>query len=192
MNSSENGIKEKLRQEKFKIKISGSPNSWLVKIGKQTFRTLIDTVAECLLMHRRAYDQLKNKPRLVNKKVCLQSANGSEVKCDGSISVQVCISNTKMSQEFYVISELNRNMILGLDWMKTNNVRIHMDIKWIRINRNYYVNLQENIHVASTVRMKKTCLIKPQTAIIYYGKVSENPDSPTGQFYEIEKNDKGF
>ena len=143
-------------------------------------------------MHRRAYDQLKNKPRLVNKKVCLQSANGSEVKCDGSISVQVCISNTKMSQEFYVISELNRNMILGLDWMKTNNVRIHMDIKWIRINRNYYVNLQENIHVASTVRMKKTCLIKPQTAIIYYGKVSENPDSPTGQFYEIEKNDKGF
>ena len=58
------------------------------------------------------YDQLKNKPRLVNKKVCLQSANGSELKCDGSISVQVCISSTEMSQEFYVIRELNRNMIL--------------------------------------------------------------------------------
>ena len=135
-------------------------------------------------MHRRAYDQLKNKPRLVNKKVCLQSANGSEVKCDGSISVQVCIGNTEMSQEFYVISELNRNMILGLDWMKTNNVRIHMDLKWIRININYYVNLQENIHVASTVRMKKTCLVKPPTAIICYGKVRENPDLPKGQSYK--------
>ena len=50
-------------------------------------------------MHRHVYDQLKNRPRLVNKKVCLQSANGSELKCDGSISVQVCIGSTEMSQE---------------------------------------------------------------------------------------------
>ena len=135
--------------------------------------------------------QLKNKPRLVNKKVCLQSANGSELKCDGSISVQVCIGSTKMSQEFYVIRELNRNMILGLDWMKSNNVRIYMDSKCIRINRKHYVNLREDIHVASTARMKNTCVIKPKTAIICYGKVRENPDLPTGQSYEIEQIDKG-
>ena len=97
-----------------------------------------------------------------------------------------------MSQEFYVIKELNRNMILGLDLMKTNNVRINMDLKCIRINRKYYVNLQEDIHIASTVRMKNTCLIKPQTAIICYGKIRENPDLPTGQSYEIEQIDKGF
>ena len=70
-------------------------------------------------MHRRVYDQLKNKPRLVNKKVCLQSANGSELKCDGSISVQVSIDSTEMSQELYVIRELNRNMILGKDWINS-------------------------------------------------------------------------
>ena len=29
-----------------------------------------------------------------------------------------------MSQDFYVIRDLNRNMILGLDWLKTHNVRI--------------------------------------------------------------------
>ena len=42
-----------LSYEKFKINVSGSPNSCLVKIGKQRFRTLVDTGAECSLMHRR-------------------------------------------------------------------------------------------------------------------------------------------
>ena len=67
-----------------------------------------------------------------------------------------------------------------------------MDLKCLRINGKHYVNLQEDIYVASTVRMKNTCLIKPPTAIIYYGKVRENPDLPTGQSYEIEQNDKGI
>ena len=40
--------------------------------------------------------------------------------------------------------------------------------------------------------MKKTCLIKPQTAMICYGKVRENPDLPVGQSYEITQIDKGF
>ena len=67
MKSGKNNNKEKLIQEKFNINVSGSPNSCLVKIGKQRFRTLVDTGAECSLMHRRVYDQLKNKPRLVKK-----------------------------------------------------------------------------------------------------------------------------
>lgn len=179
--SFENNINKKLPQKNFKISVSGSPNSCLVKVGKQRFRTLVDTGAECSLMHRRIYDQLKNKPKLVNKKVCLRSANGTELKCDGCITVQICIGGTEMSQDFYVIRDLNRNLILGLDWLKQNNVRIYFDLKCLRINGKHYVNLEEDIHIASTVRMKKTCLIKPQTAIICYGKVRENPDLPVGQ-----------
>ena len=143
-------------------------------------------------MHRRIYDQLKNKPRLINKKVCLQSANGSELKCDGCITVQVCIVGIEMSQDFYVMRDLNRNLILGLDWLKQNNFRIYFDLKCLRISGKHYVNLEEDIHIASTVRMKSTCLIKPQTAMICYGKVRENPDLPVGQSYEISQIDKGF
>ena len=190
--SYENNIKGNLPQKTYKISVSGSPNSCLVKIGKQRFRTLVDTGAECSLMHRRIYDQLKNKPRLTNNKVCLQSANGTELKCDGSITLQICIGGTEMSQDFYVIRDLNRNLILGLDWLKQNNVRIYFDLKCLRINGKNYVNLEEDIHIASTVRMKNTCLIKPQTAKICYGKVRENPDLPVGQSYEILQIDKGF
>ena len=189
--SFDNNINGNSPQKTFKISVSGSPNSCLVKIGKQRYRTLVDTGAECSLMHRRIYDQLKNKPRLINKKVCLQSANGTELKCDGCITVQICIGGTEMSQDFYVIRDLNRNLILGLDWLKQNNVRIYFDLKCLRINGKHYVNL-EDIHIASTVRMKKTCLIKPQTAMICYGKLRENPDLPVGQSYEITQIDKGF
>ena len=139
-------------------------------------------------MHRRIYDQLKNKPRLINKKDCLQSANGSELKCDGCITVQVCIGGTEMS---HVIRDLNRNLILGLDWLKQNNVRIFFYLKCLRLNGKHYVNL-EDIHIASTVRMKITCLIKPQTASICYGKVRENPDLPVGQSHEISQIEKGI
>ena len=46
--------------------------------------------------------------------------------------------------------------------------------------------------MASTVRMKKKCLIKPQTALICHGKVRENPDLPVEQSYEISQIDRGF
>ena len=94
---------------------TGSTNSCLVKIRKQRYRTLVDTVAKCLLMHCRIYDQLKDKPRLINKKVCLLSANGTELKCGCCITVQICIGGTEVSQDFFVIRDLNRKLILGLD-----------------------------------------------------------------------------
>ena len=190
--SNKNNINENSPQETFKISVSGSPNSCLVKVGKQRIRTLVDAGAECSLMHHRIYDQLKDRPKLLNKKVCLQSANGTELKCDGCVNVQICIGGTEMSQDFYVIRDLKRNMILGLDWLKTHNVRIYFDLKCLRINGKHYVNLEADIHIASTVRMKKTCLIKPQTALICHGKVRENPDLPVGQSYEISQIDRGF
>ena len=68
----------------------------IVRIGKQKFRSHLDTGAECSLMHRRVNDELTDRPKLVNKIVCLHSASGSEFKCDSSITVQVCVG-TEMS-----------------------------------------------------------------------------------------------
>ena len=44
-----------------------------------------------------------------------------------------------MSQDFYVIRDLNRNLIFGLDWLKQNNVRIYFDLKNLIINGKHYV-----------------------------------------------------
>ena len=50
-----------------------------------------------------------------------------------------------------VVRYLNRNLILGLDWLKQNNVRLYFDLKCLRINGKHYVNL-EDVHIASTYR----------------------------------------
>ena len=98
----------------------------MVFIGKQKFRCLVDTGEECSLMHCRVYDSLKNKPKLHKKTVDLQSANGCSLNVDGCVNVQFRIGGTEVSQDFYVVRDLNRNMILGLDWLKSNNVRIYL------------------------------------------------------------------
>ena len=91
-------MSENSPQETFKISVSGSPNSCLVKVGKQRNRTLVDTEAKCSLMHHNIHDQLKDRPKLLNKNVSLQSANGTEKKIDGCVNVQICIGGTEMSQ----------------------------------------------------------------------------------------------
>ena len=130
----ESNISSKNNFTTYKVNISGNPNSCIVFIGKQKFRCLVDTGAECSLMHRRVYDNLKNKPKLLKKNINLQSANGTQLKVDGCVNVQFRIGGTDLSQDFYVIRDLNRNLILGLDWLKQNNVRIYFDLRSLRIN----------------------------------------------------------
>ena len=143
-------------------------------------------------MHRRVYDNLKNRLKILKKSVNLQSANVTRLQVDGCVNVHFRIGGTEVSQDFYVVRDLNRNMILGLDWLKQNNVKMYFDLKRFRINGKAYVNLEEDIHVASTVRMKYTCSIKRNIACICYVKVRENPDLTSGQSYDISETDRGF
>ena len=143
-------------------------------------------------MHRRVYDQLRDKPRLQRRKINLHGVNGSLLKIDGCIDLTFTVGGAIMNQNFYVVREMNRNMILGTDWLKRHGVRIYYDLGCIRIGDKNYVNLEEDIHIASVVRMKSTTVIKPQTATICYGKVRFNPDIKTEQCYQISPADTGF
>lgn len=60
------------KQPSYKIEVTGSSNSCLLKIGKQRFRSLVDSCAEVSLLHKRVYDSLKFKPKLIKRKVNLQ------------------------------------------------------------------------------------------------------------------------
>ena len=61
--------------------------------------------------------------------------------------------------------------MLGLDWLEKNKVWLYFDLKLFRINRKAYVNLEQDIHIASTVRLQHATVLKPNTATICYGKV---------------------
>ena len=148
-----------------KIELLGNPNSCLVKIGKQVFRSIVDSRAEVSIIHRRAYQNLKDKPKLMNKKVYLQTASGQPMIVDGSINVTIELRDVKLNQTFYVVKNINRNLILGRDWLKQNWVLLYYDLGCLQT----YMFLEEDIHVASIVRIASIVILKPQTANIGTG-----------------------
>ena len=62
-----------------------------------------------------------------------------------------------MSHKFYVIRNLNRNVIIGLDWLKSRGVRVYHDLSSIRVHETY-IPLVDDKHIASVARVKaKIC-----------------------------------
>jgi hypothetical protein len=78
-----------------------------------------------------------------------------------------------MSHSFYVVSDMNRNVILGRDWLIPNGVRFYFDLSCLRV-QNKYIPLQEYIHIASVLRLSNKTLLKPQTAYVCWTKDSIN------------------
>ncbi len=152
----------------------------------------MDTGAEVSLMHRRVYDSLSFKPKLQNKRIHLASVSGEPLNIDGCVDLTFTIGGIQMRQSFYVMRGLNRNLILGQDWLKQMESEFIMILGVSECGGKTYVNIEEDIHIASVVRMKSTTVIKPQTAKICYGKVRRNPDLPSGENYQISESEKGF
>lgn len=161
-------------------------------IEGQRYRSLVDSGAEVSLMHERVYNNMKHKPKLQNKSIHLQSANGTLLGVIGCINIPLRIGGTEVSQNFYVVKNLNRNVLLGLDFMEDNNVRLYFDLKSMRINGKYYVNLEPDIHISSTVRMRSKIKLKPRSAKLCYGKVRNSPELPSCRSYEVTEIEKGF
>jgi hypothetical protein len=169
----------------------GCPNSCIIKIERNKYRTLVDTGAEVSLIHRRVYESLQNKPRLISRNINLQTVSGLPLKVDGCINLMFSIGGTDIQHMFYVMPEINRNVILGKDWLTANGVRLYFDLGCMRIGK-VYVILEEDIHIASIIRLNSNLKLKPQTAKICYGKTKLNPKIPTSFAYEISAYDKGY
>ena len=142
-------------------------------------------------MHRRVYDSLKDKPKLQNKNVSLQSVNGEHLKLDGYATIPFEIGGHKMSHPFYIVRNMNRKLILGRDWLQNNGVRLYFDLGCIRVNQTY-IPLQEDLHISSIARVHTKTKVKPQTAVICKCKVRNNPGLPTSGSYQISPAEIGF
>ena len=67
----------------------------------------------------------------------------------------------KMTQSFYVVKYLNRNFILGRDWLTEWGSFIFFDLGCLRVGKTYGP-LEEDIHIASIVRLARTAVLNPQ------------------------------
>ena len=86
---------------------------------------------------------------------------------------------------------INRNFILGRDWLVQNRVRLYFDLGFLRIGETK-VPLEEDIHIASLVRVRSTTVLKPQAATVCLGKVKDSPEFPVYGLYTVTATETNF
>ena len=178
---------------KYVINLAGNPNSCLIKIGNQKLRCLCDSGAMCSLIHKRVYDAIPNRPKLIKKPVNLQSVNGASINCIGCVKIPFMIGNIKLEQEFFVVTDMNRNVILGQDWLSKHGVRFYHDLKCLRIYNTYVPLTVEDVHIASILRNCNKKVLKPQTKNIWWVKARKcHENYSDSSLYEISGVDQGF
>jgi hypothetical protein len=123
------------------------------------FRALVDSGAEVSLIHSRVFVSLKDKPKVFKKKAHLQSVNGQALNIEVCANITIKIGKTEVTQLFYIVKDMNRNAILGKDWLTQNGVRLYFDLGCLRIGK-CYVSLEEDIKIASIVRCAKDAVPK--------------------------------
>ena len=70
------------------------------------------------------YITLKEKPKLKKQSAFLWSVEGDSIDVDGWVSVNYEIGREKQEHEFFVVPEMNRNIILGRDWLKHFGIQV--------------------------------------------------------------------
>lgn len=135
-------------------------------------------------MHRRVYNSLNKRPPLGKKNARLQSVSGGCLKLDGYVTLTFKIGDTEIKHSFFVSPSINRNFILGRDWLVQNGVRLYFDLGFLRVGKTT-VPLEEDIHIASLVRLGSTTVLKPQTATVCSGKIKDTSDFPIHQIYSV-------
>ena len=75
---------------------------------------------------------------------------GFKVLCQTNVTFT--INGLTMCQTFCVTDGLNRNFILGMDWLKERGVRIYFDLGMLSTGKTY-VKLQEDCHISSILRL---------------------------------------
>lgn len=74
-----------------------------------------------------------------------------------------------LNHDFYLVKNMNRNLIIGHDFLTKNGVRFYFDLVCLRVN-NTFVPLIEDNHIASLIRSQCTVTLKPNMSYIIKGK----------------------
>ena len=114
--------------------------------------------------------------------------NGSRLRLRGETSLKFRVGEQRSQHDFFVVRNLNRNVILGRDWLKKNQVCIYYDLNALRF-KGEYVALEEDKHIPSLVWLQSTLVLKLQHAYTCLGRIRIRV---AGRQYQIEEISLGF
>ena len=166
--------------------VTNSPSSTLVTIQNRKMRMLVDSGAQVSILHKRIFDSLNNKPKLYDCSTNLTTASGDLLSVLGKGRIKLRIAKQFIEHEFVIVDNLNRNGILGRDFLVQNHARLYFDLSLLRVN-NHYQALETDVHISSIVRSVYSVLVYPHTVQLITGRTRS---TETG-IYTIKQSDKG-
>ena len=181
---------EPRKTDVFSLHIPSSPNTCRVKIEGLELRGLVDSGSELTLLSERIYHQLKYKPRLARRNVALKSANDSALRVLGAVELPIKIHGIALRQEFLVVADLNRNLILGRDFLVQNKARLYFDFNKMKLN-NAYVPLDLDVHVSALARVQKTQVLQPNSVCVLDARIKSSKYFTDGD-HIFEPVEQGF
>lgn len=153
----------------YDINIAGSHNSCVIKISNQKLKVLVDTGEEVSLISKDLHNKFKEKGESSDE-LALQSVSGENLTVHRATKLPFVIGVVALTHQFYIVSNINRNIILGNDWLDANGVRTYHDLEKIRI-RKAYVNLERDRQMKSIIRANQTTILQPNTTSVAMAKV---------------------
>lgn len=81
---------------------------------------------------------------------------------DRSVVLEFKIDEQTQSHLFYVVNNINRNVMLGRDFLQQHGVRLYFDLEYLQINHSY-ISIEDDGHIASIVRLQRTTVLRTQT-----------------------------
>jgi len=134
---------------------------------------MIDSGAELSVISKRDYDLLKHKPPLKMTKINLKAVDGNSLYIRGNVKLKFKIGSIYIEHPFFVVENINRNVILGRDFLQDNGVRLYFDLGCLRI-KDCYVPLEEDVHLSIIARLTRHTVLKPQTAYRLLARTKRN------------------
>ena len=164
---------------KYLVNLTGNPNSCLIKIGKQRVRCLIDSGATTSLISWKFYNNLIFKPGLQRASAHLESVDGTALSLKGKVELKFEMKSLKLTHTFFVVDGINRNILLGDDWLTSNGVRMYFDLGCIRV-KGVYVPLVADKHINSICRLNRSLTVAPNTSYVCCARVKGSFEAEGG------------
>ena len=167
------------------IELAGNPNSCIININKQKCRALLlDSGAEVSLIHTKVYKSLKNKPKLKKQTMLLQSVKMDSIDVDGCALIEYEIRMEKQEHEFFIVLQMNKNIILNRDQLKQFGAHMYYDLGCIRVGKSY-IKLEKDFHISSIARLTTEAIIKPQSGKVCLCRVKGNEQVLNSKLHQV-------
>ena len=79
----------------------------------------------------------------------------------------------KQEHEFFTVPQMNRNIILGRDWLMQFRMCMYYYLGHIRVGKSY-IKLEEDLHTSSIARLTTETIMKPQSGKVCLCRVKGN------------------